>query len=160
MVRVMNTDSHNKFWKKSNDNNHKLITAIALMAIACYFVDAFFNFPAERTSMQTMFALSAALLFLPIYFTGTNNTKQKDFKGTMLLLIPLLLVVGAIYVNYQTYTSMDQVNRALWDQKDQLQCIVGPKEIANSVGFGQTQRPLLHEYADGIDPINFVLSLY
>jgi O-antigen ligase len=95
-----------QFWRKSNDNNHKLITAIALMAIACYFVDAFFNFPAERTSMQTMFALSAALLFLPIYFTDSNNTKQKEFKGAMLLFIPLLLVAGAIYVNYQTYTSL------------------------------------------------------
>jgi O-antigen ligase/Tfp pilus assembly protein PilF len=95
-----------QFWLKSKDDQHKLIIAIALMAIACYFVDAFFNFPAERTSMQTMFALSAALLFLPIYFTDSNNTKQKYFKGVMLLLIPLILVVGAIYVNYQTYTSL------------------------------------------------------
>ena len=95
-----------QFWMQSKDDQHKLIMSIALMAIACYFIDAFFNFPAERTSMQTMFALSAALLFLPIYFTDLNNTKQKDVKGTMLLLIPLLLVVGAIYVNYQTYTSL------------------------------------------------------
>jgi len=95
-----------QFWRKSKDKDHKLITAIALMAIACYFIDAFFNFPAERTSMQTMFALSAALLFLPIYFTDSNNTKQKDFKGYLLLLIPLLLIIGAIYVNYQTYTSL------------------------------------------------------
>ncbi|MFM1888072.1 MAG: hypothetical protein RL501_359 [Bacteroidota bacterium] len=63
-------------------------------------------------------------------------------------------------LNYQTYTSLEQVNRALRDQKDQLQCIVGPKDIPHSLGFGLTQRPLLHEYADGIDPINFVLSLY
>jgi O-antigen ligase len=91
-----------QFWIKSKDNDHKLMTAIALMAIACYFIDAFFNFPAERTSMQTMFALSAALLFLPIYFTDSNHTKQKEFNGAMLLFIPLLLVVGAIYVNYQT----------------------------------------------------------
>ena len=95
-----------QFWRKSKDKDHKLITAIALMAIACYFIDAFFNFPAERTSMQTMFALSAALLFLPIYFTDSNNTKQKDFKGSLLLLIPLLLIIGAIYVNYQTYASL------------------------------------------------------
>ena len=95
-----------QFWRKSKDKDHKLITAIALMTIACYFIDAFFNFPAERTSMQTMFALSAALLFLPIYFTDSNNTKQKDFKGSLLLLIPLLLIIGAIYVNYQTYTSL------------------------------------------------------
>jgi tetratricopeptide (TPR) repeat protein len=96
-----------QFWRQSKDNDHKLITAIAFMAIACYFVDAFFNFPAERTSMQTMFALSAALLFLPIYFTGTNTISQKkDFKFSILLFIPLLLLVGAIYVNYQTYTSL------------------------------------------------------
>jgi O-antigen ligase len=94
-----------QFWRKSKDKDHKLVTAIALMAIACYFVDAFFNFPAERTSMQTMFALSAALLFLPIYFTDSNS-QQKNFKGGMFLFIPLLLIVGAIYVNYQTYTSL------------------------------------------------------
>ena len=96
-----------QFWRKSKDKDHKLITAIALMAIACYFIDAFFNFPAERTSMQTMFAMSAALLFLPIYLTGTNTISQKkDFKLSILLFIPLLLIVGAIYVNYQTYTSL------------------------------------------------------
>jgi O-antigen ligase len=96
-----------QFWIQSKDNQHKLIIAIAFMSIACYFVDAFFNFPAERTSMQTMFALSAALLFLPIYFTGTNtNPSQKGFKFSILLFIPLLLVIGAIYVNYQTYTSL------------------------------------------------------
>jgi O-antigen ligase/Tfp pilus assembly protein PilF len=96
-----------QFWRESKDDQHKLIMAIALMAIACYFVDAFFNFPAERTSMQTMFALSAALLFLPLYFTGTNTSSQKKgFKFSILLFIPLLLLVGAIYVNYQTYTSL------------------------------------------------------
>ena len=96
-----------QFWRQSKDDQHKLIVAIALMAIACYFVDAFFNFPAERTSMQTMFAMSAALLFLPIYLTGTNtNSQKKAFKFPLLLFIPLLLIAGAIYVNYQTYTSL------------------------------------------------------
>ena len=96
-----------QFWRQSKDDQHKLIIAIAFMAVACYFVDAFFNFPAERTSMQTMFALSAALLFLPIYFTGTNTSSQKKgFKFSIFLFIPLLLLVGAIYVNYQTYTSL------------------------------------------------------
>ena len=95
-----------EFWRKSKDNDHKLLIAIALMAIACYFVDAFFNFPAERTSMQTMFALSAALFFLPIYNADSNNTKQSNFKGALLLIIPLLLIIGSIYVNYQTFISL------------------------------------------------------
>jgi O-antigen ligase len=96
-----------QFWRQSKDGQHKLIVAIALMAISCYFIDAFFNFPAERTSMQTMFAMSAALLFLPVYLTGTNaNSQKKDFNLSLLLFIPLLLIAGAIYVNYQTYTSL------------------------------------------------------
>jgi len=96
-----------QFWQQSKDDQHKFIIAIALMAIACYFVDAFFNFPAERTSMQTMFALSAALLFLPIYLqdSKTNHQKQTN-KLALLLFIPLLLLIGAIYVNYQTFTSL------------------------------------------------------
>lgn len=124
-----------QFWRQSKDIDNKLITAIALMAIACYFVDAFFNFPAERTSMQTMFALSAALLFLPTYFTVTNtNHQKKDFKFSILLFVPLLLIVGAIYVNYQTYTSlkvqkyvMGEINEdpkmALEDVKDAFPAI-------------------------------------
>ena len=96
-----------QFWRQSKDNQQQLIIAIAIMAIACYFVDAFFNFPAERTSMQTMYALSAALLFLPIYFKDANTSEpKKAFNFSMLLCIPLLLIVGAIYINYQTYTSL------------------------------------------------------
>jgi len=63
-------------------------------------------------------------------------------------------------LNYQTYNSMDEVNQSLSLQKDQIQCVVGPSVLPNTLDFGQTQRPLLHDYADGIDPIKFVLSLY
>ena len=63
-------------------------------------------------------------------------------------------------LNYQTYSSIDEVNQSLLLQKDQIQCVVGPSVLPNALDFGQTQRPLLHDYADGIDPIKFVLSLY
>lgn len=96
-----------KIWKNSTDDSIKLIASISLMAIGCYFVDAFFNFPAERTSMQTMFAISAALLFTPFYFNATISKEVKeDKKGLPFLLISILVIVGAIYVNYQTYTSL------------------------------------------------------
>ncbi len=94
-------------WKKSTDSNTRLIASIALMAIACYFVDAFFNFPAERTSMQTMFAISAALLFLPIYLNAPNQNEKKLGKiGFVFLGIAMLMTMGMIYVNYQTYSSL------------------------------------------------------
>jgi len=96
-----------KIWKKSTDYNDRLVASIALMAIACYFVDAFFNFPVERTSMQTMFVISAALLFTPLYFIPSNQAVKKSGKfGTAFLAIAILLIIGSMYVNYQTYISL------------------------------------------------------
>lgn len=96
-----------QIWKKSTNVNDKLIASIALMAIACYFVDAFFNFPAERTSMQTMFAVSAALLFTPLHFIpAIQKTNRFGKTSTAILLAAILLIIGAVYVNYQTYESL------------------------------------------------------
>ena len=96
-----------RVWQKTTDTNHRLIASIALMAIACYFVDAFFNFPVERTSMQTMFAVSAALLLTPLHFiTSTQKPKPLGQLAVVFLLVAMLLIIGAMYVNYQTYTSL------------------------------------------------------
>ena len=96
-----------KIWKQSNDHSARLVASIALMAIACYFVDAFFNFPAERTSMQTMFAISAALLLTPLHFIPSKQSEKSTGKfGIVFLIVATLLIIGSIYVNYQTYTSL------------------------------------------------------
>ncbi len=96
-----------KIWKKLQDHSARLVASIALMAIACYFVDAFFNFPAERTSMQTMFAISAALLLTPLHFIPSKQSENTTGKfGAAFLVFALLLILGSIYVNYQTYTSL------------------------------------------------------
>lgn len=94
-------------WQKSTDPSHKLIASIAFMAIACYFVDAFFNFPAERTSMQTMFAISAALLFTPLHFVQSSIPKKSISKaGAIFLIVALAAIISSIYINYQTYQSL------------------------------------------------------
>ena len=96
-----------QIWKKVGHHSDRLVASIALMAIACYFIDAFFNFPVERTSMQTMFAVAAALLFTPLHFIPSNQAVKSTGKyGTAFLAIAILLIIGSIYVNYQTYTSL------------------------------------------------------
>ncbi len=122
-------------WQKAKDNNAKLVASFALMAIACYFVDAFFNFPAERTSMQTMFAISAALVFAPFYMLSGNLAPKlpTSFRNSFFLL-SFVFVLGALYVNYQTYQSlkvqkfvMGEINEdpkmALEDVKDAFPAI-------------------------------------
>lgn len=96
-----------RIWIKTTDVNPRLIASIALMAIACYFVDAFFNFPVERTSMQTMFAVSAALLFTPLHFIpAIHKSKQLGKTSIVFLLTTIVLIIGAVYVNYQTFESL------------------------------------------------------
>lgn len=96
-----------KIWKQSNDHSARLVASIALMAVACYFVDAFFNFPVERTSMQTMFAISAALLLTPLHFISSKKSvKSAEKLGIAFLVVAILFIIGSMYVNYQTYTSL------------------------------------------------------
>ncbi len=96
-----------QLWRSTTDTNIRLMACIALIAIGCYFVDAFFNFPAERTSMQTMFAISAALLFAPVFLNDTSKKQPKEnIIGLLFLLFAILMTIGSIYVNYQTYESL------------------------------------------------------
>lgn len=66
--------------------------------------------------------------------------------------------VGVIY--YQHYSNLDGIFNYIDTHKEQLQCIVSTIEgIPNSIPFGQAQNPLLTDYADGIDTIEFLANL-
>ena len=66
--------------------------------------------------------------------------------------------VGVIY--YQHYADISAVKEYVSNHNEQLQCIVSSDlSIPNSIGFGQTQTPLLTDYADGINTIKFLASL-
>ena len=98
-----------KMWRKSEFKPYHLTATISFMAVTCYAVDAFLNFPAERTAMQTMLAVSAALAFLPIsHINKTKVTGSILNKSVPLIFyfISLLLIVPSIYVAKQTYDSL------------------------------------------------------
>ncbi|NQW75625.1 MAG: hypothetical protein HQ448_02405, partial [Cytophagales bacterium] len=73
----------------------------------CYFVDAFLNFPTERTSMQTMLTLTMGLLFAPTYLLP-NVGKKITFNHSALLyfVIGFMLIGGSIYINNQVFKSL------------------------------------------------------
>jgi tetratricopeptide (TPR) repeat protein len=79
------------------------------MAVSCYFIDAFLNFPTERTSMQTMLTISVALLFAPAYLIQKDSTKKlKQFKFVLpaYIIFGFLLIGGSIFINNQVYESL------------------------------------------------------
>ncbi len=60
---------------------------------------------------------------------------------------------------YEYYNDQEVLKRKLSLEREKIQCVVSNLEIENKVPFGKTQRPLLWEYADGIDTLKFLQSL-
>jgi len=65
--------------------------------------------------------------------------------------------IGSLF--YETYDNLESLNKLLEINKESIQCVVGPSEINRAMAFGETQRPSLSDYADGVDTMEFILSL-
>ena len=99
-----------KIWRKEEAKDFRLLATISLMAITCYFVDAFLNFPAERTAMQTMLAMSAALIFAPAVFLSNKQSAKVEKKASYFNLLYFIFafstLIPSIDIAYQTYQSL------------------------------------------------------
>ncbi len=60
---------------------------------------------------------------------------------------------------YETYDSMNALQSQLDINTDKIQCIVSNGFRESEIAFGQTQRPSLEDYADGVDTIEFLLKI-
>lgn len=58
--------------------------------------------------------------------------------------------VGVLHYSY--YDSMEQVEKELNTQAEEIQCVVGH----NFIPFGQAQSPGISDYADGVDTMRFL----
>ncbi len=69
--------------------------------------------------------------------------------------------IATLYFEY--YNSEEQVNDALSNLKDEIQCVVSSGNLnisfSDSVPFGKSQQPAPDNYADGVDTIRFLVSL-
>jgi hypothetical protein len=62
-------------------------------------------------------------------------------------------------VFYEYYESLEEIEKRLATDEDQIQCVVSNNLIKNSVAFGQTQKPNLWDYADNVDTLHFLLNI-
>lgn len=59
---------------------------------------------------------------------------------------------------YEKYDSLENLQKTLEANSDQIQCIVSESLDSDTIKFGHTQKPQLHDYADGVDTIAFLLK--
>ncbi|MDC1161855.1 acyl-CoA reductase [Tenacibaculum sp.] len=57
---------------------------------------------------------------------------------------------------YEYYDSSDNLKIKLYEDKEQIQCIVSNNFLENEISFGQTQHPKLWDYADGVNTLKFL----
>lgn len=63
-------------------------------------------------------------------------------------------------INYEFYDNLENLKQELNTVEDKIQCVVSLENvISNSVGFGKSQKPALHDYADGVDTMKFLIEL-
>jgi hypothetical protein len=60
---------------------------------------------------------------------------------------------------YEKYNDLNSLGLQLSNDRDKLQCIVSDGFMKGEVPFGLTQFPLLNDYADGIDVVDFLLKI-
>lgn len=62
-------------------------------------------------------------------------------------------------VFYEYYDDLSSLQEKLKVDAENIQCIVADIHMENEVKFGQTQHPELHDYADGVDTLQFLVHL-
>ncbi len=90
-----------------------------------------------------------------------NRDKHFD-NGFLLLKEDTRLASPLAVVFYEEYADLASAQHKLIELKDQIQCVVSnvPIQVDNQVvDFGKSQQPALWDYADGIDTMQFLLSI-
>ncbi len=105
-----------------------------------------YNYLAEHHKYKNNYDYQLALLILGKHY----------YMSTEALIIhenrQLFSPVSQLHLEY--YHQQDDAVHQLLDHKDELQCIVG----RGFIPFGDAQRPLPDQYADGVDTMQFLLS--
>jgi len=125
-------------WRNKDAKAFHLPATISFLAVTCYAVDAFLNFPAERTAMQTMLALSAALVWIPLgHLKPTPLHSKKSWVPMVYLVLAISLVLPSIYIAKLTYDSL-KVQKYVMGEID-----ADPKMDLNEVKEGLPSIPNL-----------------
>jgi len=86
-----------------------------------------------------------------------NNIEFTD-SGIILLVKNNSLNAPVSILFYDYYEDIKTVNQYIINNKAQIQCVVGSLDAVNCIAFGNTQKPELDEYADGMDTMSFLIS--
>jgi hypothetical protein len=108
-----------------------------------------YSFVVENKKYGNNYDYNRAIYLLNLdKFLDNNFLMIKEDKG-------LFSPVSVLY--YQEFNSETEAGQYLSDNTENLQCIVG--KGAGKVPFGYSQQPVITEYADGVNTLDFLVNL-
>lgn len=89
------------------------------------------------------------------------NREQYMSNECIILLENKSIASRVSVLHYEFYDSAATLTESLENHREEIQCIVSqnPLQEIDTVAFGSTQQPRLIDYADGVDTMQFLLSL-
>lgn len=89
------------------------------------------------------------------------NKEPHLTNGNLLLLENPAFQSRIATLHYQYYTNIKEVEKDIQTHTEEVQCVLleGKSLNINALRFGQAQQPSLSDYADGVDTMQFLLSL-
>lgn len=87
--------------------------------------------------------------------------REPHYTNNAVILQEKTQLSAAISVlHYAYYQHPDEIHSWMQENEDQLQCVVSAADwVTGAVGFGKSQRPLLWDYADGVNTLDFLRKL-
>lgn len=88
-----------------------------------------------------------------------NGTPHFD-TGNLLVTENVAVVSPVSVLHYEFYKDKEALKAVLEADREKIQCVVGNPDVMDGiVPFGKSQQPELWDYADGVDTMEFLLSL-
>lgn len=116
---------------RNKEAESQIIASIALLLMVCYGIDAVFNFPLYRPTMQINFCLFLTLTLLntnPIHAVGAFKMKK------MIALIIAFISIITLYFSYSTFKAYQLENDTRIDlSQEESKYQFTPSEISNRI---------------------------
>ncbi|HEY0054359.1 MAG TPA: acyl-CoA reductase [Pedobacter sp.] len=90
-----------------------------------------------------------------------NRDKHLD-NGFLLVKEDTRLASPLAVLYFEEYNDLSSVEEAIEAHSEEIQCVVTNHELSikgQQLGFGESQKPRLWDYADGVNTVEFLLSL-
>jgi len=92
--------------KNSKNKSTKTVSFFIFLSLIGYLVDAFLNFPSERTIIQILLALISIVIIQNILFHDTLNDHFSLIKARFISIFSFIIIFPVVYINYQVYQSL------------------------------------------------------